>query len=75
MDIASVNGTASPGAEYLRNARTWMGLGSDFVNGNGGDGEGDGNGDGHGGVGARVEEGRRGVARGYVVGDGEVGRT
>lgn len=55
-EIATINGTVSPGAEYLRTQRTWTGLGSDFVEGDE--------------VGS-VEEGRSGVARGYVVGDGE----
>ncbi|KAL2061165.1 hypothetical protein VTL71DRAFT_7438 [Oculimacula yallundae] len=58
-DLATINGTVSPGAEFLRTQRTWTGLGSDVVksedvNGNGA---------------ANVEEGRSGVARGYVVGD------
>lgn len=58
-DLATINGTASPGAEYLRSQRTWQGLGSDFE------------------IryeeekGSAIEEGRSGVARGYVVGDGE----
>jgi diphthamide biosynthesis protein 2 len=59
-EIASINGQASPGAEYLRSQRTWTGLGSDFEirydeeeNGRG----------------AVVEEGRAGVARGYTVGE------
>ncbi|EHL00664.1 putative Diphthamide biosynthesis protein 2 [Glarea lozoyensis 74030] len=63
LDIATVNGTASPGAEYLRNTRTWQGLGSDF-RAEGGEEDGNGNA-------GTVEEGRRGVARGYVVGDEE----
>jgi diphthamide biosynthesis protein 2 len=68
LDIASVNGTASPGAEYLRNQRTWMGLGSDFDReGEEGDVDVDGPG--------RIEEGRRGVARGYVVGGEAEERT
>ncbi|OAL52383.1 diphthamide biosynthesis protein 2 [Pyrenochaeta sp. DS3sAY3a] len=74
--IASVAGVASPGAEYLRSKRTWQGLGSDYRNGDGGDEEGEGQG--HPSVGvraARMEEGRRGIARGYVVGaEGEGGR-
>jgi diphthamide biosynthesis protein 2 len=52
-----INGVLSPGAEYLRSQRTWQGLGTDFN------------------VDERstaIEEGRGGVARGYVVGeDGE----
>jgi diphthamide biosynthesis protein 2 len=55
-DVATINGTLSPGAEYLRTQRTWTGLGSDFVD-----------------AGAEasmdIEEGRSGVARGYVVGN------
>ncbi|POR38269.1 Diphthamide biosynthesis protein 2 [Tolypocladium paradoxum] len=53
-ELASVNGVASPGAEYLRSKRTWQGLGSDF------DAE----------ASTVVEEGRSGLARGYRVGDG-----
>lgn len=52
----------SPGAEFLRSQRTWQGLGSDFASVDDERGDGD---DGAG----RIEEGRRGVARGYVVGD------
>ena len=61
-DLAMINGTASPGAEYLRSQRTWVGLGSDFEIGYEKDGDE---------KGAVVEEGRGGVARGYKVGDGE----
>lgn len=59
-DLAKVGGTVSPGAEFLRTQRTWRGLGSDF----------------------QIEyeeeerkdstiivEGRKGIARGYTVGD------
>ncbi|KAH4054826.1 2-(3-amino-3-carboxypropyl)histidine synthase subunit 2 [Parastagonospora nodorum] len=60
-DIAAVGGVASPGAEYLRSQRTWQGLGSDYRGE-----EDEGRVDGHA---AKMEEGRRGVARGYVVGD------
>ncbi|KAL5115843.1 Diphthamide biosynthesis protein 2 [Pleosporales sp. CAS-2024a] len=60
-DIAAVGGVASPGAEYLRSQRTWQGLGTDYR-----DEEEDGMANGHA---AKMEEGRRGVARGYVVGD------
>jgi diphthamide biosynthesis protein 2 len=59
-EIASINGQASPGAEYLRSQRTWTGLGSDFEIRY--DEEEDGRG-------AVVEEGRAGVARGYTVGE------
>jgi diphthamide biosynthesis protein 2 len=62
-DIAAVGGVASPGAEFLRSKRTWQGLGTDYsgeeesgaVNGHA----------------AKMEEGRSGIARGYVVGEGE----
>ncbi|KAI1819143.1 putative diphthamide synthesis protein-domain-containing protein [Xylaria intraflava] len=54
-EIALINGVASPGAEFLRSNRTWQGLGTDF---NPGDDE----------TSTVVEEGRSGVARGYVVG-------
>lgn len=60
LDIATINGTASPGAEFLRSQRTWTGLGSDF------DRE---DGEARDEVSGAVEEGRRGVARGYVVGE------
>jgi diphthamide biosynthesis protein 2 len=52
-ELASINGVASPGAEYLRSKRTWQGLGTDF------DQE----------ASTLIEEGRSGVARGYHVGD------
>ncbi|KEY75218.1 hypothetical protein S7711_07133 [Stachybotrys chartarum IBT 7711] len=54
-ELASINGVASPGAEYLRSKRTWQGLGSDFDNE----------------ASTVVEEGRSGIARGYVVGEEE----
>jgi diphthamide biosynthesis protein 2 len=60
-DITAVGGVASPGAEYLRSQRTWQGLGSDYRGE-----EDEGRVNGHA---AKMEEGRRGVARGYVVGD------
>ncbi|RDA83366.1 hypothetical protein CP532_4734 [Ophiocordyceps camponoti-leonardi (nom. inval.)] len=50
--IASIGGVASPGAEFLRTARTWQGLGSDF------DSE----------ASTALVEGRGGIARGYRVG-------
>jgi diphthamide biosynthesis protein 2 len=62
-DIAAVGGVASPGAEYLRSNRTWQGLGTDYR----GEEE-EGRVDGHA---AKMEEGRSGIARGYVVGDEE----
>lgn len=62
-DIVTINGTASPGAEFLRSQRIWKGLGSDF------DVVGDGNEDRNGGA---IEVGKKGVARGYTAGeDGE----
>ncbi|OAK96305.1 diphthamide biosynthesis protein [Phaeosphaeriaceae sp. SRC1lsM3a] len=60
-DIAAVGGVASPGAEYLRSKRTWQGLGSDY-RGEEEEGRVDGRA-------AKMEEGRSGIARGYVVGD------
>lgn len=62
-DVAIVGGDASPGAEYLRSKRTWKGLGSDFEiayeeaeQPNG----------------TPIEEGRSGIARGYVHGEATV---
>lgn len=52
-ELASINGVASPGAEYLRSQRTWQGLGTDF------DDE----------ASTLIEEGRSGIARGYHVGE------
>ncbi|KAH8176766.1 diphthamide synthesis protein [Sarocladium implicatum] len=54
-ELASINGVASPGAEYLRSQRTWQGLGSDFSQSQE--------------MSTVVEEGRSGVARGYQVGE------
>ena len=58
-DLVVVGGEASPGAEFLRSKRAWKGLGSDFE------------------IayedldqGAAIEEGRSGIARGYMHGDG-----
>ena len=64
-DVAQIGGVVSPAAEFLRTGRTWQGLGSDFApvvaqDDNLNDGEV---------KGARMEEGRRGVARGYAVGE------
>ncbi|KAG9242740.1 putative diphthamide synthesis protein-domain-containing protein [Calycina marina] len=56
MDLATVNGVVSPGAEYLKTQRTWTGLGSDFQ-----DVE----------TSQDIEEGRSGIARGYTVRDNE----
>lgn len=54
-ELASINGVASPGADFLRSKRTWQGLGTDF------DQE----------ASTLIEEGRSGVARGYHVGEDE----
>ncbi|KAK0654294.1 Diphthamide biosynthesis protein 2 [Lasiodiplodia hormozganensis] len=64
-DVAQIGGVASPGAEFLRSQRTWQGLGSDFDTQAADEAEEEGAQ-----RGARVEEGRGGLARGYVVGDG-----
>ncbi|KAJ4364810.1 Diphthamide biosynthesis protein 2 [Ascochyta clinopodiicola] len=61
--LASVNGVVSPGAEFLRNKRTWVGLGSDYNDPEAG---GDGSASTHA---AKMEEGRSGIARGYHVGE------
>lgn len=56
-DLAVIGGEVSPGAEFLRSKRTWNGLGSDFeIALEDSDQSG----------GAAVEEGRSGIARGYV---------
>jgi diphthamide biosynthesis protein 2 len=57
-DLTTINGTSSPGAEYLRSQRTWKGLGSDFddVCEEGKDS-------------STIEQGRSGIARGYTVGE------
>ncbi|KAL1962040.1 hypothetical protein VTN77DRAFT_626 [Rasamsonia byssochlamydoides] len=59
-DLATIGGTVSPGAEFLRSQRTWRGLGSDFDIRYEEDGEADT---------TLVVEGRKGIARGYTVGD------
>lgn len=78
-----INGHLSPAAEYLSSQRTWTGLGSDFSHSHhsqhaDADAEGasiayerDENGKIRG---AEMEEGRKGVAKGYRVGDGDDGR-
>lgn len=63
-DLAMVGGSFSPGAEFLRSQRTWAGLGSDF-NSAAHDVQYDGQGDDS----TLVVEGRKGIARGYTVGD------
>jgi diphthamide biosynthesis protein 2 len=60
-DLAQVGGVVSPGAEFLRTQRTWQGLGTDYTAQ-----EEDGQVNG---TSARMEEGRSGIARGYVVGE------
>lgn len=62
-DLAQIGGVVSPGAEFLREKRTWQGLGSDYR-----DEEESGVVDGNA---AKMEEGRSGIARGYVVGEEE----
>lgn len=59
-DLAMIGNTISPGAEFLRSQRTWKGLGSDFEIKYEEDDEVGG---------STVVEGRRGIARGYAVGD------
>lgn len=60
-DLVAVNGVASPAAQFLAQKRTWKGLGSDFeVKYENDEGEEQG---------GLIEQGRSGVARGYVVGD------
>jgi len=55
-DLAIIGGQPSPGAEFLQTRRTWKGLGSDFeiAYEEGG---------------APMEEGSRGIARGYTHGE------
>ena len=56
-DLAVIGGEVSPGAEFLRSKKTWNGLGSDFeIALEDSDQTGS----------AAVEEGRSGIARGYV---------
>ncbi|KAL5439950.1 hypothetical protein PMIN07_005898 [Paraphaeosphaeria minitans] len=62
-DLAQIGGVVSPGAEFLREKRTWQGLGSDYREEEGEKGVR--------GNAAKMEEGRSGIARGYVVGDEE----
>lgn len=59
-DIVAVNGVASPAAQFLQSQRVWKGLGSDFEIGYQ-DEQQDGQG-------VRIQEGRSGLARGYVIG-------
>lgn len=59
-DLAVIGGQVSPGAEYLKSKRTWQGLGSDFEIAYDESGAA---------VGASIEEGRSGIARGYTAGE------
>ena len=59
-DLAIVGGEASPGAEFLRSKRTWKGLGSDFEIAYEENEQSNG---------APIEEGRSGIARGYIHGE------
>ncbi|SLM35502.1 Diphthamide synthesis, DPH1/DPH2 [Lasallia pustulata] len=56
-DLAIIGGEVSPGAEYLKSKRTWKGLGSDFIIAYDESGTA---------MGASIEEGRNGIARGYT---------
>lgn len=60
-DLAMIGGTVSPGAEFLRSQRTWKGLGSDFDIRYDEEEEGRDS--------TLVVEGRKGIARGYTVGE------
>ena len=60
-DVATINGTVSPAADFLRSKRTWQGLGTDYEIAYERDEEGRIRG-------AAMEEGRSGVAKGYSVG-------
>ena len=61
-DLAMIGGTVSPGAEFLRSHRTWKGLGSDFDIQYEEEGESERDS-------TLVVEGRKGIARGYTVGE------
>ncbi|CAK7222089.1 Diphthamide biosynthesis protein 2 [Sporothrix eucalyptigena] len=61
-ELATINGIVSPGAEFLRSQRTWQGLGTEFDDEDVVAGTG-------------VEEGRSGIARGYIVGEEAQPRT
>ncbi|KAI9862318.1 MAG: Diphthamide biosynthesis protein 2 [Trichoglossum hirsutum] len=66
--LAAIAGEASPGAEYLRSQRTWRGLGSDFVVVGYEEEEEEKE------KGARIEQGRSGIAGRYSVAGEEEGR-
>ena len=55
-DLAVIGGKASPGADHLRSNRMWRGLGSDFEMADDK-------------IGAPLEQGRSGIARGYTHGE------
>lgn len=59
-DLAVIGGEVSPGAEYLKSKRTWKGLDSDFEIAYD---------ESEASIGASVEEGRSGIARGYTTGE------
>lgn len=61
-DVVAVNEVTSPAAQFLQSKRTWKGLGSDFQIGYEDEKEDQG---------GTIEEGRNGIARGYVVGANE----
>lgn len=63
-DIAHIGGVVSPGAEFLRSNRTWQGLGSDYAQE-----QAEKEKENRSGNAACMEEGRKGIARGYVVGN------
>lgn len=58
-EVATIGGEMSPGAEFLKSKRTWKGLGSDFEIAYE---------DSDTSLGAIIEEGRNGIARGYTIG-------
>lgn len=60
-DVATIGGTVSPGAEFLRSQRTWKGLGSEFDIQYEDDEE-------KAPDSTLVVEGRKGIARGYTAG-------
>lgn len=61
-DLTMIGSAVSPGAEFLQSQRTWKGLGSDFNIRYDEEDPSDS---------TLVKEGRKGVARGYTVGDSE----
>ncbi|KAF7714809.1 Diphthamide biosynthesis protein [Penicillium ucsense] len=61
-DLAMIGGAISPGAQYLQSQRTWKGLGSDFDIRYEEDGD-------DASDSMLVKEGRKGIARGYTVGE------